>query len=352
MSQSENPLDAFERDYRAEIGKEYDLDGERIVHEATRDTIFNFAEAVGDGNPLWIDEDYAARSRFGGLVAPPTFLYAVTHGSTPANGRPGRPPRPDLALLYAGAELEFSATIRRGDTLTVSGKALATERKKSQALGTLLFTTGETRYRNQHGELVGVIHPTVCRFLPPQGHAVKIDRAPRPETEEKSPDLLAYDRVRRGAEPRYWEDVEVGEEMPLMEKGLLTMMEILRFSVLAPSVPRRIEQRRPGVDIGFSREKQQQRAGLEGASDYGPQRVCWLSQYATDWMGDDGTLKKLSVKIRHPNLMGDVNTIRGRVTGKRIEGGEHLVTCEMAVANQSGLVTAPGTAVIALPSRA
>jgi hypothetical protein len=130
------------------------------------------------------------------------------------------------------------------------------------------------------------------------------------------------------------------------------MMEIVRFSLLAASVPRRIERRRPYVEIGFSREKQQQRAGLEDASDYGPQRVCWLSQYATDWMGDDATLKKLTVQVRHPNLIGDINTIRGRVTGKRVENGEHLVTCEMAVANQSGLVTAPGTAVIALASRA
>jgi acyl dehydratase len=351
MSQAENPLDAFERDFRAGIGKEYNLDGERIVREATRDTILNFAEAVGDANPLWTDEDYAARSRFGGLTAPPTFLYAVTHGSTPANGRPGAPPAADLALLYAGAELEFNTPVRRGDSFTVSGKSTAVERKKSKALGALLFTTGEASYRNQDGDLVGMLRTTICRYLPPQRHAVKIDRRPRPETAAKSPDLLAYDRVRRGAEPRYWEDVEIGEDMPVMEKGLLTMMEIVRFSMLAPPVPRRIEQRRPWTEIGFAREKQQRRAGLEDASDYGPQRVCWLGQFATDWMGDEGALKKLAVKIRHPNIIGDVNTVRGKVKGKRIAHGEHLATCEIAVVNQSGLVTAPGTAVIALPSR-
>ena len=349
---AENPLDAFERAFRAGIGKEFDLNGLRVVHEATRDTILNFAEAVGDANPLWTNEDYAARSRFGGLTAPPAFLYAVTHGSTPADGGPDMPPSPDLALLYGEAELEWYLPMRRGDSFTVTGRSVKAERKQSRSLGTLLFTTGETSYRNQRGELVGVLRPTVCRFLPPERLAVKIDRQSRAETEARSPDLLAFDRVRRGAEPRYWEDVKVGEEMPLQERGLLTMMEIMRFGLLAPGMPRRIERRRPGLETGFAREKQQQRAGLEDASDYGPQRVCWLSAYATDWMGDDGTLKKLSVRIRHPNLMGDSNTITGRVTDKRIEDGEHLVTCEMAVANQSGLVTAPGTAVIALPSRA
>ncbi|MCJ7604707.1 MAG: hypothetical protein MUO19_01565, partial [Dehalococcoidales bacterium] len=225
-------------------------------------------------------------------------------------------------------------------------------RKESKALGTLVFATGEVRYRNQNGDLVGVIRPTLCRFIPPERHAVHIERESRPEVEAKSPDLLAFERERRGAEPRYWEDVQVGEEMtPVLEKGLLTMMEIIRFGILAPSVPRRIEKRRPFVEIGFSREQMQKRAGLEDASDYGPQRVCWLGEFVTDWMGDAGTLKKLACQVRHPSIIGDVNTVKGRVTDKRIEGGEHFVTCEIAVENQAGLVTAPGTAIVALPTR-
>jgi hypothetical protein len=71
----------------------------------------------------------------------------------------------------------------------------------------------------------------------------------------------------------------------------------------------------------------------------------------TDWMGDDGTLKKLSCQVRHPSIMGDTNIVRGKVKAKRIEGDERLVDCEIWVENQAGLVTAPGSAVVALPSR-
>ena len=142
-----------------------------------------------------------------------------------------------------------------------------------------------------------------------------------------------------------------GGAVPVLEKGLLTMMEIVRFSVMVPPVPRRIERKRLFPDIGFSREAAQKRAGLADASDYGPQRVCWLSQLATDWMGDDGTLKKLACRIRRPNLIGDINTVKARVADKYIEDGEHLVVCDMGVVNQAGTVTAPGRAVIALPSR-
>ena len=136
-----------------------------------------------------------------------------------------------------------------------------------------------------------------------------------------------------------------------MEKGLLTMMEIIRFGLFVAGLPRRIERKREDIETGFSREAMQKRSGLENASDYGPQRVCWVGQFATDWMGDDGTLKKFSCQVRHPSIMGDSNFVKGKVTNKRVAKGEHLVDCEIWVENQAGLVTAPGSAVIALPSK-
>ncbi len=43
--------------------------------EATLDTIRNYAHGIGDDNPLWCDEEYAAKSVHGGVVGPPTFYY-------------------------------------------------------------------------------------------------------------------------------------------------------------------------------------------------------------------------------------------------------------------------------------
>ncbi|HEY96707.1 MAG TPA: hypothetical protein G4O16_00810 [Dehalococcoidia bacterium] len=352
MAEVENALDEFEREYRASIGKEVDMNPQRFLVEATLDNIRNFADAVGDSNPLWIDEEYAARSRFGMIIAPPTFLFNINHGTMPSLPLRSQPPSKRLALLYAGAELEFYRTIRLGDRFTVTGKRLDIYRKQSMSLGPMLFATGEARYYNQEKELVGVIRTTVAHYKPPQGHAVRFKRESRPEIEMKSPDILAYERQRRGVEPRYWEDVETGMEMtPVLEKGLLTMTEIFRFGILVSPAPRRIERPRPDTEMGFGRETQQKRAGLEHASDYGPQRVCWLGQFVTDWMGDDGTLKKYSCQVRHPSIMGDVNFVKGKVKDKRIEDGEYLVDCEIWVENQAGLVTAPGLATVSLPRK-
>jgi acyl dehydratase len=197
-------LEDFEREFKKGIGIEVDLDPERFLSEATRDGIKNFAEAVGDANPLWINDEYARRSRFGGVIAPPTFLYNFNHGTTPAMSPVGVPPyAPDLALLYAGAELEFLRPLRPGDAVHVRGKALGIERKESRSLGPMLFATGEASYYGEDGGLFGVIRTTICRFVPPRKQAVRFDRRPRPGVEAKSPDLLAFERVRRGAEPRF-----------------------------------------------------------------------------------------------------------------------------------------------------
>ena len=68
-------------------------------------------------------------------------------------------------------------------------------------------------------------------------------------------------------------------------------------------------------------------------------------------MGDDGTLRKLNASVRHPNIVGDTNTLTGSVVKKSIVDGEHLVEVQMQNCNQSGLATAFGTAIVALPTR-
>ncbi len=343
-------LDEFEAEYRKGLGVEIDLNSQRFALEVTRDNILNFADAVGDNNPLWTNEGYAAKSRFGMLTAPPLFLYCVNHGTQPAHSGTIIAPI-DLIQLYAGAEVEMYRPIWLSDRLTVTGKAVGIVRKESRSVGPMLFLTGEAVYVNQRKEAVGLIRTTICRYKAPEKQAIEFERKARPGVTLKSPDVLAFERSRRGGLPRYWEDVIVGEEMAAQERGVLTLAEISRFGFLVPPMLRRIESKRNSLELGFERETSQKHAGLENASDYGPQRICWLGEYVTDWMGDAGTLKRLAGQVRHPNLIGDVSVIWGKVTNKYQRNGEFLVDCEFGIENQAGLVTAPGQATVALPTR-
>ena len=86
--------------------------------------------------------------------------------------------------------------------------------------------------------------------------------------------------------------------------------------------------------------------------DYGPQRITWLSQVVTDWMGDWGDLLTLSAKLRRPNLVGDTNTVRGSVRRVYEEAGEGRVDVRVAVVNQDDVETATADATVRLPRRA
>ena len=92
-------------------------------------------------------------------------------------------------------------------------------------------------------------------------------------------------------------------------------------------------------------------AGLPGAYDYGCQRCCWMGHLLTNWMGDDGFLKKMYVELRRFNVVGDTTWCKGTVTGKREENGEKLVDLEIWGENQRQQVTTKGTATIRLPSK-
>ena len=58
------------------IGTELRTDACVNNEYATRLAILRFAEGIGDDNPLWTDEEYAADGPFGGIIAPPSFIFA------------------------------------------------------------------------------------------------------------------------------------------------------------------------------------------------------------------------------------------------------------------------------------
>ena len=80
--------------------------------------------------------------------------------------------------------------------------------------------------------------------------------------------------------------------------------------------------------------------GLPGAYDLGPERCAWLMQGATNWMGDNGILRKIEAQYRKFNYMGDVTWTKGKVAAKSRENGRNMVTLEVWCENQRDEVTA------------
>ncbi|MDY6833667.1 MAG: MaoC family dehydratase N-terminal domain-containing protein [Chloroflexota bacterium] len=138
------------------------MEGESMQMEVDNSNIKMYAQAVGDLNPLFIDDEYAAKSRYGGLIAPPGFWgWPSKVGALPAlmmefiggimgAGYP--------ILLDGGVEMEFERPIRPGDKLTGTPKIEDVSSRTNKSGKTMVFGTIGTTYVNQKGELVGKVH--------------------------------------------------------------------------------------------------------------------------------------------------------------------------------------------------
>ena len=91
---------------------------------------------------------------------------------------------------------------------------------------------------------------------------------------------------------------------------------------------------------------------MPGAYDNGHQRIGWMAHLVTNWAGDAGLVRNLTVRVRRPNIFGDTTWCRGRVTGKRAEDGVYMADLELWADNQEGQRNTDGTATVVLPSRA
>jgi hypothetical protein len=91
---------------------------------------------------------------------------------------------------------------------------------------------------------------------------------------------------------------------------------------------------------------------VERAYDYGSQRMAWLCNLFTNWMGDDGFLWKMSGDERAFNMMGDLTIMEGKVVGKSIVDGRYCVDIEAWAKNQRDEKTMPPRiSTVILPSR-
>jgi acyl dehydratase len=334
--------------------------------EASRDAIRHFAHGIGDLNPLWQDPEYAARTRWGGIIAPPCFLYSCGFGRS--GGLPG------VHGMFAGSDWIFYRPVRVGTRLQATVKLVEVIEKTGAFAGRQILQVDESLYRDSEGNILATVRSPVMRTerQTAQGKGKYAQITPKAWTPEE---LAAIDaemagQQPRGAAPRYWEDVVVGEEIPPILKGPLTVTDCIGWlmgwgspfvrphlvglayrrrhpaayisnDLGVPDIPERVHW-----DNAFARA-----VGVPGAYDYGPQRVSWLGHLLSNWMGDDGWLHTLNIQVRRFNIVGDLTRCHGVVTGKRLDGLQPLVDCDVWTENQRQERTAVGTATVGLPSR-
>jgi acyl dehydratase len=132
--------------------------------------IRHWVDALDDRNPVYLDEEFAATTRFGGIVAPPAMLQTWSmprpqiEGIAERGGAPGEMgDNPIVPLDEAGyvgtlatnSELEFVRYLHPGERLHTSIEVESISNRKSTSLGKGYFLTWVTTYTNDDEEVVG-----------------------------------------------------------------------------------------------------------------------------------------------------------------------------------------------------
>lgn len=119
-----------------------------------------FALALDDTNPLYFDRAFAASTRYGDIVAPPTFVCdSVQYANEKPNedgyiGPQWELPLPPCRAIRGGHDYEFFVAARPSDRLTVRWTLSDIFQRDTKKRGALVFVVSDIEYRNQAGTLL------------------------------------------------------------------------------------------------------------------------------------------------------------------------------------------------------
>ena len=194
--------------------------------EASRSAIRHFCQGIGDTNPLYWDRSYAQTSKYGNIIAPPCFLYSVYWCSGRTGGLPG------VHGFHAGNDWEWYRPIYLDDHISVQEQFTGLEEKESEFAGRIIIQSSVTHYYNQRGE-------TIAKT---KGWQIRAERSAARERQKYTFEPYQYSRDEleviqqavlneeiRGNTPRWFEDVNVGDELTPVVKGPLSHGDITAF---------------------------------------------------------------------------------------------------------------------------
>ncbi|MGM7698944.1 hypothetical protein [Microbacterium sp. A84] len=346
------------------------------------------ANSYGDDNPLYCDADYAAKSRWGQPIAPPPLVGGDTligedvmsEEDLAREGDLKGDPLRGVHAFYSASEREWWSPLHTGQQILRRNALVGVLDKSSEFGGRAVHEWNANVFADGDGNPLAGQYRLMIRTE--RAEAVKRKKYDAIEPQVWTPDEIAEIDAQyaveapRGAEPRWFEDVEEGDQIDKLIKGPLTVTDMIVwhtgmgmgvYGVAALRLAYKTRQRIPRFyhrdDQGMWDAMQRvhwdpefaRQSGNPTTFDYGRMRETWMIHALTDWMGDDAWLWKLRVEFRKFNYVGDLQTIGGRIVRKYLaedENGLHpAVDLELEAVNQRGEVTAPGTASILLPSR-
>jgi len=358
----------------------------------TTDVIRHYCDGIGDWqNPLWHDEDYARnKTRWGGIVAPPTIGDAIVQpyaGPMLTDEEIKESPFKSSFTLPNCATRWLYQVFRPGDRFHVimidmglteikPARRPSPAREFDDVMRRLIFNQREelVSVHDRHMEMVVNHELGDNPFWIAPGEKGK-RKFRKITNEERDAIIQGYENMRiRGEERLYWEDVKVGETVwPLTVGPLSAYDNMSAYGCIVPGHGACFDSEWQRIKRAFHFHSFNEEINMWECSGVchvipdagkhakiftgGPpvafycQMEGLLGRMITNWMGDDGFLAFLDVRMPIIPIVGEVIGCRGKVINKRIENGEHLVDLDIHIENQDKVVLLEGKATIRLISR-
>jgi hypothetical protein len=340
-------------------------------------------------NPLHYDDDFAAESVFGCIVAPQSFTVCcdVGHGAGPAivGNIPG------THMIFGGDEWWFGgARIFPGDHLRMQRRFHDYKVTETKFAGPTMFSRGDTVYRNARGEVVAKQRSTAVRYLAEEARRLGFFERTAPRPVWTAEQLAAVEETRtawirsnRDGRSPQWDEVKEGQRLPrraigphtiqsfttewraytftawgstfqegpdhLSEAGWLPEMD--RDLEGAKEDPARGDGLYQGPSRGHTDDEHAQLIGMPRGYGYGASMGAWVLDYVAYWAGHEGLVRHSNVQYRFPAFEGDVTYLDAEVVGKRVDEtvGAPVVTLDFVMTTQDDAVMAKGPVEVQLP---
>jgi acyl dehydratase len=138
----------------------------------------------------------------------------------------------------------------------------------------------------------------------------------------------------------YFEDVSVGDEMPVWSRQT-DFMHWNRYAAVNDEF----------VPFHMDDEAGRRAGNKDGAFGMGNLRYAYLVNALLGWIGDEAEVREIGCQYRAINQKNDTLSVVGKVVEKQVVEGENRIKLTTNVMNQNGEATCPGHAMVVLPNR-
>jgi len=311
----------------------------------SRVQVWQWCSAMGDRNPLYLDEGYRSRAGFDRVVAPPAMMQMWTMRDVNAQYAPGTAadagPRVFDALAAHGFpgivavsyDISFHRLLLEGDRAQHFSTIANISPLKQTALGEGYFVTDKVEFMDQEDALFAQALITYFVYRPKAADGTakqSLQQTPAPPT--TPPNDAQW---RSNFTDINYTSLREGQALPelfipithlLIVSGALATQD---FTDVHHNLPAARAAAMPDIFMNILTT-----SGL-------------CARYLSDWAGAGSRLRTLKFKLQAPNVPGDTMVMQGRIVKLERCDNEPRVTVEFGGKNSRGIHVS-GAATLAL----